>query len=93
MTMAARIEDRLRSLFNPERLELKDESGQHAGHYDDPDAPEITHLRIRIVSGKFEGLNRLARHRAVNEALGPEFSEGLHALAIEAAAPGEKTRW
>ncbi|WP_174802524.1 BolA family protein [Martelella limonii] len=93
MTMAAVIEQRLNTLFNPERLILKDESAQHAGHYDDPDAPEITHLRIRIVSDKFEGMSRIARHRAVNEALGPEFAGGLHALAIEAAAPGEPTRW
>ena len=93
MTMAAEIEDRLRILFNPERLILKDESAQHAGHYDEPDAPEITHLRIRIVSGKFNGMTRIARHRAVNEALGPQFSRGLHALAIEAAAPGEPVRW
>ena len=93
MTMAAEIEDRLNTLFNPERLILKDESAQHAGHYNDPDAPEITHLRIRIVSDKFKGMSRIARHRAVNEALGPEFADGLHALAIEAAAPDEPTRW
>jgi BolA protein len=93
MAMAAAIEDRLNTLFNPERLILKDESAQHSGHYNDPDAPEITHLRIRIVSGKFKGMSRIARHRAVNEALGPEFADGLHALAIEAAAPDEPTRW
>ncbi|MGV0877903.1 BolA family protein [Martelella sp. FLE1502] len=93
MAMATAIEDRLNTLFNPERLILKDESAQHAGHYNDPDAPEITHLRIRIVSGKFKGMSRIARHRAVNEALGPEFAGGLHALAIEAAAPDEPTRW
>ncbi|QQM31085.1 BolA family transcriptional regulator [Martelella lutilitoris] len=93
MSSTAEIETRLRSLFNPERLVLMDESAQHAGHYDEPDAPEVTHLRIRIVSDKFQGMNRLARHRAVNEALAGEIENGLHALAIEAAAPGEKTRW
>ena len=93
MSSTAEIETRLKSLFNPERLVLMDESAQHAGHYDEPDAPEITHLRIRIVSDKFEGLSRVARHRAVNEALAGEIENGLHALAIKAAAPGEKTRW
>ncbi|MET3601437.1 BolA family transcriptional regulator [Martelella mangrovi] len=93
MSSTAEIENRLKSLFNPERLVLMDESARHASHYHEPNAPEVTHLRIRIVSGKFEGLSRVARHRAVNEALAGEIADGLHALAIEAAAPGEKTRW
>lgn len=93
MTKTAEIEQRLESLFQPERLVLMDESSKHAGHYHEPDAPEITHLRIRIVSRKFTGMSRLARHRAVNEALSAEIAGGLHALAIEAAAPDEKTRW
>jgi BolA protein len=38
-------------------------------------------------------MNRIERHRAVNEALAGEIAGGLHALAVEPAAPGEKTRW
>ena len=41
----------------------------------------------------FAGMSRVARHRAVNELLTPELKAGLHALAIEPAAPGEPTRW
>ena len=38
---------------------------------------------------KFKGLNRVARHRLVYEALGDAFEQGLHALQIDAKAPGE----
>jgi BolA protein len=48
---------------------------------------------VRIVSPAFAGMNRIERHRAVNEALAGEIAGGLHALAVEPAAPGEKTRW
>ncbi|TPW32615.1 BolA family transcriptional regulator [Martelella alba] len=93
MSAKTAIEEKLQGLFNPERLVLVDESERHAGHFHEPDAPEITHLRVRIVSSRFEGMSRIARHRAVNEALQEEIAAGLHALAIEAAAPGEATRW
>jgi BolA protein len=38
-------------------------------------------------------MTRLARHRAITELLKPELDAGLHALAVEPAAPGEVTRW
>ena len=50
-------------------------------------------MRVRIVSPAFAGKSRLDRHRAVNALLKPELDAGLHALAVEAAAPGEATRW
>ncbi|MFK8249960.1 BolA family protein [Ancylobacter terrae] len=74
--------------FEPERLELIDESGLHAGHGGHRPG-QLTHLRVRIVAEAFRGASRLARHRAVNDALGGVLADGLHALAIEAKAPGE----
>ncbi|HUG61947.1 MAG TPA: BolA family protein, partial [Methylomirabilota bacterium] len=44
---------------------------------------------VRVVSPAFAGISRVARHRLVTDALADEFSTGLHALAIEARAPGE----
>ncbi|MGO4839805.1 BolA family protein, partial [Rhizobiaceae sp. 2RAB30] len=52
-----------------------------------------THFRVRIVSPAFAGMSRIDRHRAVNRLLADELDAGVHALAIEPAAPGEKTRW
>ena len=89
---AARIEAELVARFAPERLEVIDESHRHAGHGEHFDGSGETHLRIRIVSAAFSGMSRLGRHRAVNDALRAELDAGLHALAIEAHAPGEAVR-
>ncbi|MFB9952737.1 BolA family protein [Rhizobium puerariae] len=93
MTAKARIEATLTRNLEPERLIVIDESHQHAGHQPDFTGAEGTHMRVRIVSSKFAGLSRIDRHRMVNALLKPELDAGLHALAVEAAAPGEPTRW
>lgn len=93
MSVKSGIEEKLTRAFNPERLVVINESDRHAGHRPGMDGDGETHLRIRIVSSAFSGTTRLARHRAITDLLKPEFDAGLHALAIEAAAPGEPTRW
>jgi len=79
--------------FAPERLAVINESHMHAGHHPDITGAGETHMRVRIVSQTFEGMSRLARHRAITELLQPELDAGLHALAIEPSAPGETVRW
>lgn len=69
------------------------ESHLHAGHQESFDGSGETHMRVRIVSSVFAGMSRVARHRAINALLKPELDAGLHALAVEPAAPGEATRW
>jgi BolA protein len=93
MTVKSRIEERLTEAFAPERLIVIDESHQHAGHQPDITGTGETHMRVRIVSASFTGMTRLARHRAISELLKPELDAGLHALAVEPAAPGEPVRW
>lgn len=83
----ARVRAALAEL-SPSVLELEDESHRHEGH-GGYRAGQLTHLRVRIVAEAFRGQNRLARHRLVNGLLGDEIARGLHALAIEAKAPGE----
>ena len=88
MTAIDRIRSTLTQGLVPERLEVIDESALHAGHAGAiPD--KTTHVRVRIVSAAFNGKNRIERHRLVNDLLAPEIAAGLHALAIEARAPGE----
>lgn len=82
--MDERIEMRLRDAFAPSRLEIINESHLHAGHAGD-DGSGASHYRVRIRSEQFEGLNRVAMHRAVNAALADELKV-VHALAIDAAA-------
>jgi BolA protein len=100
MSIQARIEARLREALSPERLEVINESHLHAGHHHLEsghqatfDGTGETHFRVRIVAPSFAGMSRVERHRAVNGLLADELKAGLHALAIEPAAPGEKTRW
>lgn len=92
-TLQSRIEKKLTDAFAPERLAVINESHLHAGHQPDMTGTGETHIRIRIVSAKFAGMPRLARHRAINDLLKPELDAGLHALAVEPAAPGEAVRW
>lgn len=100
MSRQNRIESALVARFDPERLEVINESHLHAGHHHSGsdhhgtfDGTGETHFRIRIVSAAFAGMNRIERHRAVNAAMKDELDGGLHAMAVEAAAPGEATRW
>ena len=48
-----------------------------------------THFHVKVVSEAFKGKSLIERHRAINQLLLAEFDAGVHALAIEAKAPGE----
>ncbi len=92
MGNAASLEARLRQAFSPVELEILDESHRHAGHHESFDGSGETHLRVRIVSEAFSGMSRIGRHRAINALADEAMANGLHALAIEAKAPGEPSR-
>ena len=96
MSIQSTIEAKLKDAFAPERLDVINESHLHAGHHHTGgghheafDGSGETHFRVRLVAKRFAGMGRLARHRAVNEVLADELAGGVHALAIEASAPGE----
>ena len=100
MSIQKKIEQKLTETFAPERLVVLNESHLHAGHHhlhdgrqEQFDGSGETHFRVRIVTQAFTSLNRLERHRAVNNVLADELKGSVHALAIEASAPGETTRW
>lgn len=88
MSAEARIREKLMVAFEPLRLDVVNESALHAGHRSSPGTGE-SHFRVFIVSPRFQGLSRLARHRQVNAALADELAGPVHALALETFAPGE----
>ncbi len=96
MTMQERIVARLTVALEPLEFAIVDESDRHAGHAGVRSGPGHaqavggTHYRVKIVSPRFAGLNRVARHRLVYDLLPAEFADGLHALALDAKAPGER---
>ena len=86
---ASRLRAAIEHEFAPVELAIVDDSARHAGHAGATAAGE-THFNVTLVSARFRGLNRVARARAVHEALGPEFATGLHALALTLRAPEEE---
>jgi BolA family transcriptional regulator, general stress-responsive regulator len=80
------IEAALRDVLQPSLLEVQDDSHLHAGH---AGAREGKHFSVRITSARFAGCSRVTRHRLVYDALRLLMPAGIHALAIEARAPGE----
>lgn len=90
-TALAPIREALEAGLQPLVLEVENESARHAGHAGAQGRSDggITHLRVRVVAEGFAGKSRIERHRMVNALLQNEISRGLHALAIEAKAPGE----
>jgi BolA protein len=83
---AADIEGALRGAFPLDEVEVRDDSHLHVGH---AGAREGRHFSVRVISGRFAGLPRVARHRLVYDALDALMGRGIHALAIDARAPGE----
>jgi BolA protein len=83
-----RIEVLLAQALSPLHVEVIDDSHKHVGHAGAQGG--AGHFHVRVLSEKFRGLPVLARHRLVYEALRPLIPHEIHALGIEADAPGER---
>lgn len=81
MSVTEEIEARLAAAFKPRRLEVVDESERHRGHAGYREGGE-SHFRVTIEAEGFAGLSRIARHRAVHDALGKDLVARIHALAL-----------
>lgn len=89
--MNARRVDRINALlvaaFEPESLDVEDDSAKHAGH--EGAKSGMGHFNVTIVSAHFNGMKMLARHRAIYAALDDMMKTDIHALAINAVASDE----
>jgi BolA protein len=89
------IKAKLEAALAPISLEVIDESHKHAGHAHAVMRPGTakgaggTHFQVKVVSEAFSGKSRVDRHRTINQLLASELNAGVHALAIDAKAPGE----
>ncbi len=88
MTIEDEIREKLHLAFAPVALEVINDSHRHAGHASSP-GTGMSHFTVRVVSEAFAGKSRVERHRLVNAALAEELAGRIHALAIQALAPGE----
>ena len=82
MSVTDTITAKLSSRFAPAFLDVIDESMLHHGHAGWREGGE-THFRVRIATAHFDGLSRIAQHRAVMETLDAELKDRVHALAID----------
>ena len=88
MNVADRIRAKLERAFAPEKLVVTDESHLHAGHAGARPGGE-THFAVEIVSAAFAGLGRVERQRKVYDVLAEELAGPVHALSVQAKAPGQ----
>jgi BolA protein len=82
-----RIRSRLMNALTPLQLEISDESAAHAGHAGAQGGGG--HYRVHLVSERFVGLARVARHRLVYDALQDLMQRDVHALALSLVTPAE----
>ena len=81
MNIEKEIEHRLTSAFSPTELHIVNESHRHEGHSGD-DGSGASHFAIRIRAAVLTPLTRVARHRAVQAALG-DLNQRVHAIALD----------
>ena len=81
MALRDEIEARLKAAFTVQVLTVENESHKHAGHAGDDGTGE-SHFAIYLRAAELGPMGRLARHRAVQAAVG-DINQRLHALAME----------
>lgn len=86
--VAETIRRKLQEAFDPDHLEVSDESHKHAGHAGAPDGG-ASHFDVVITAAAFKGRSRVLRQRDVYSVLKDELSGPVHALSVKAIAPGE----
>ena len=84
-----RIREKLFAALAPVSLEVNDDSLKHAGHAGARGGQG--HFSVTVVSEAFAGKLPLARHRLVYAALGEMMTTDIHALAITAKTPDERS--
>ena len=74
--------ERFRQAFPEAAIQLDDESHLHVGHAGA--AGGAGHFRVRVIDARFSGLQHIARHRLVYNAVSDWMPERVHALNITA---------
>jgi BolA protein len=87
-TVADEMRRKLQSAFAPTALDVIDDSASHAGHSGARAGGE-SHFTVKITSPAFAGATRVQRQRQIYAALAEELAGPVHALSVQATAPGE----
>ena len=84
MTVQQDIELQLAQDFVPEFMDVANESHQHS-----VPANSETHFKVILVSQRFDGLRKVARHQQVYAALATQLAGPVHALALHTYTAAE----
>ncbi len=87
MNRPQRIRELLATGLTTEDIDIIDESHLHAGHAGA--ASGGGHYRLRVISTRFEGVNKVGRHRLVYDCLREMMQKDIHALAMTLLTPSE----
>jgi len=87
MTTVERLRTALETALSPVRLDIRDDSAQHAGH---AGAREGGHFHVTITADAFAGRSAVQRHRMVYAAAADLMGRGIHALSIDAREPAQE---
>ena len=79
--------ERFRQVFPKASIHIEDESHLHAGHAGASGG--AGHFRVRVIDARFNGLQRIVRHRLVYDAVSDWMPARVHALNIVAMTPEE----
>ena len=88
MNVQTTIEHKLRDGLSPIKLDVRNVSHEHRGHAGSPGTGE-SHFNVTVVSDKFEGMGKVARHKLVYGLLKDEMAGPVHALALMTFTPQE----
>jgi len=81
------IKQKINESFQPEIIEIIDDSAAHAGHAGARQGGG--HYNVTIVAAAFEGKSLVQRHQLIYQALGDLMKTEIHALGINALTPSE----
>lgn len=76
--------------LDPLAIEVVDDSAAHRGHAGA--ASGGGHYQLRLISARFAGQSKVARHRLVYDLLAELMQRDIHALAMNLQAPDEVER-
>ena len=84
MSLLQKYRERIENHFNPDFLEIKDESMTHHGHEGASGAGPISHLFIKIQAKNLALLPVVKQHQAIYGLFQKELDSGdIHAFRIE----------
>ena len=76
------IYEKLKIFFEPDFLEVLNDSYKHSGHLGSPNNGN-SHFTVIIKSNKFSNLSRVEGQRLIYGVLSDEIKKGIHALSIK----------